>query len=119
MTPREIVHELDKHIVGQDSAKRAVAIALRNRWRRMQLCEELRAEITPKSDGTSWNDENENWRNDDADACLFLLPEARIRHADRMRRATTTNEFTATPVTIRRTRLLEWAAFIKIADNGR
>ena len=49
MTPREIVHELDKHIVGQDSAKRAVAIALRNRWRRMQLCEELRAEITPKN----------------------------------------------------------------------
>jgi ATP-dependent HslUV protease ATP-binding subunit HslU len=49
MTPREIVHELDKHIVGQDSAKRAVAIALRNRWRRMQLPEELRAEITPKN----------------------------------------------------------------------
>ena len=49
MTPREIVHELDKHIVGQDSAKRAVAIALRNRWRRMQLSEELRAEITPKN----------------------------------------------------------------------
>jgi ATP-dependent HslUV protease ATP-binding subunit HslU len=49
MTPREIVHELDKHIVGQDSAKRAVSIALRNRWRRMQLPEELRAEITPKN----------------------------------------------------------------------
>jgi ATP-dependent HslUV protease ATP-binding subunit HslU len=49
MTPREIVHELDKHIIGQDSAKRAVAIALRNRWRRMQLPEELRAEITPKN----------------------------------------------------------------------
>ena len=49
MTPREIVHELDKHIIGQDSAKRAVAIALRNRWRRMQLNEELRAEITPKN----------------------------------------------------------------------
>ncbi|MEM6579795.1 MAG: ATP-dependent protease ATPase subunit HslU [Pseudomonadota bacterium] len=49
MTPREIVHELDKHIVGQDEAKRAVAIALRNRWRRMQLSEELRAEITPKN----------------------------------------------------------------------
>jgi len=49
MTPREIVHELDKHIVGQDEAKRAVAIALRNRWRRMQLPEELRAEITPKN----------------------------------------------------------------------
>lgn len=49
MTPREIVHELDKFIVGQDAAKRAVAIALRNRWRRMQLPEELRAEITPKN----------------------------------------------------------------------
>jgi ATP-dependent HslUV protease ATP-binding subunit HslU len=49
MTPREIVHELDKHIIGQDAAKRAVAIALRNRWRRMQLPDELRAEITPKN----------------------------------------------------------------------
>lgn len=49
MTPREIVHELDKHIIGQDPAKRAVAIALRNRWRRMQLSDELRAEITPKN----------------------------------------------------------------------
>jgi ATP-dependent HslUV protease ATP-binding subunit HslU len=49
MTPREIVHELDKHIVGQDAAKRAVAIALRNRWRRMQLSEELRTEISPKN----------------------------------------------------------------------
>lgn len=49
MTPREIVHELDKHIVGQNQAKRAVAIALRNRWRRMQLNEELRTEITPKN----------------------------------------------------------------------
>ncbi len=49
MTPQEIVIELDKHIVGQDSAKRAVAIALRNRWRRMQLPEELRNEITPKN----------------------------------------------------------------------
>ena len=49
MTPREIVHELDKHIIGQDSAKRAVSIALRNRWRRMQLPEELRTEITPKN----------------------------------------------------------------------
>ncbi len=49
MTPREIVHELDKFIIGQDAAKRAVAIALRNRWRRMQLPEELRAEITPKN----------------------------------------------------------------------
>ena len=49
MTPREIVHELDRHIVGQAMAKRAVAIALRNRWRRMQLDEDLRAEITPKN----------------------------------------------------------------------
>ncbi len=49
MTPREITSELDKHIVGQDEAKRAVAIALRNRWRRMKLDEELRDEITPKN----------------------------------------------------------------------
>ncbi|BEH13434.1 MULTISPECIES: HslU--HslV peptidase ATPase subunit [Marinobacter] len=49
MTPREIVHELNKHIVGQDEAKRAVAIALRNRWRRMQLDSSLRDEITPKN----------------------------------------------------------------------
>jgi ATP-dependent HslUV protease ATP-binding subunit HslU len=49
MTPREIVHELDRHIIGQDDAKRAVAIALRNRWRRMQLDEEMRDEITPKN----------------------------------------------------------------------
>ena len=49
MTPREIAHELDKHIVGQGDAKRAVAIALRNRWRRMQVGEEMRAEITPKN----------------------------------------------------------------------
>ena len=49
MTPREIVHELDQHIVGQHSAKRAVAIALRNRWRRMQLNDDLRPEITPKN----------------------------------------------------------------------
>jgi ATP-dependent HslUV protease ATP-binding subunit HslU len=49
MTPREIVHELDKHIVGQDAAKRAVAIALRNRWRRAQVAEPLRSEITPKN----------------------------------------------------------------------
>ncbi|MCZ6560651.1 MAG: ATP-dependent protease ATPase subunit HslU [Gammaproteobacteria bacterium] len=49
MTPREIVQELDKHIVGQDDAKRAVAIALRNRWRRMQVEEAMRHEITPKN----------------------------------------------------------------------
>lgn len=49
MTPKEIVHELDKHIVGQSAAKKAVAIALRNRWRRMQLDGDLRNEITPKN----------------------------------------------------------------------
>ncbi|MBV4539192.1 MULTISPECIES: ATP-dependent protease ATPase subunit HslU [Pseudomonas] len=49
MTPREIVHELNRHIIGQEDAKRAVAIALRNRWRRMQLPAELRAEVTPKN----------------------------------------------------------------------
>ena len=49
MTPREIVQELDKHIIGQAEAKRAVAIALRNRWRRMQLSDELRPEVTPKN----------------------------------------------------------------------
>ena len=49
MTPREIAQELDKHIIGQSDAKRAVAIALRNRWRRMQVSEELRTEITPKN----------------------------------------------------------------------
>jgi ATP-dependent HslUV protease ATP-binding subunit HslU len=49
MTPREIVHELDKHIVGQNAAKRAVAIALRDRWRRSQVDAEMRNEITPKN----------------------------------------------------------------------
>jgi ATP-dependent HslUV protease ATP-binding subunit HslU len=49
MTPKEIVHELDKHIVGQNAAKRAVAIALRNRWRRSQVSGSLRGEITPKN----------------------------------------------------------------------
>jgi ATP-dependent HslUV protease ATP-binding subunit HslU len=49
MTPKEIVHELNKHIVGQDNAKRAVAIALRNRWRRQHVAEPLRSEITPKN----------------------------------------------------------------------
>ncbi|MCP4492792.1 MAG: ATP-dependent protease ATPase subunit HslU [Gammaproteobacteria bacterium] len=49
MTPREITQELDKHIIGQDNAKRAVAIALRNRWRRQQVKAELRNEITPKN----------------------------------------------------------------------
>ena len=49
LTPKAIVNELNKHIIGQDDAKRAVAIALRNRWRRMQVDEELRNEITPKN----------------------------------------------------------------------
>jgi len=49
MTPKEIVHELDKHIIGQSNAKRAVAIALRNRWRRAQVSPDLRDEITPKN----------------------------------------------------------------------
>ena len=49
MTPREIVQELNKHIIGQDEAKRAVAIALRNRWRRLQIGEPLKSEITPKN----------------------------------------------------------------------
>jgi len=49
MTPREIVHELSRHIIGQEDAKRAVAIALRNRWRRAQLDEEMRNEVTPKN----------------------------------------------------------------------
>lgn len=49
MTPREIVHALDQHIIGQQDAKRAVAIALRNRWRRMQLDDDLRPEVTPKN----------------------------------------------------------------------
>lgn len=49
MTPREIVHELDSHIIGQQDAKRAVSIALRNRWRRMQLEPDLRQEVTPKN----------------------------------------------------------------------
>ena len=49
MTPQEIVSELDKHVVGQEKAKRAVAIALRNRWRRQQVPDPLRHEITPKN----------------------------------------------------------------------
>ena len=49
MSPQEIVQELNKHIIGQDSAKRAVAIALRNRWRRQQVADPLRQEITPKN----------------------------------------------------------------------
>src|ERR1700726_2128263 len=49
MTPRQIVAELDKYIVGQDAAKRAVAIAIRNRWRRQQLPPDLRQDITPKN----------------------------------------------------------------------
>lgn len=49
MTPQQIAHELDRHIIGQSKAKRAVAIALRNRWRRMQLDEDIRHEVTPKN----------------------------------------------------------------------
>src|SRR5215510_599020 len=49
MTPAEIVSELDKHIIGQDRAKKAVAVALRNRWRRQQVADPLRQEITPKN----------------------------------------------------------------------
>src|SRR6201994_3056449 len=49
LTPKAVVAELDRHIVGQDEAKRAVAVALRNRWRRQQLPEELREEVTPKN----------------------------------------------------------------------
>src|SRR5437016_8291932 len=49
MTPREVVKELDRYIVGQDAAKKAVAVAIRNRWRRQQLPEELRKDVTPKN----------------------------------------------------------------------
>ena len=49
MTPREIVEELDKYIIGQDKAKRSMAIALRNRWRRQKVSEDLRDEIAPKN----------------------------------------------------------------------
>jgi len=49
LTPKQIAHELDRHIIGQSKAKRAVAIALRNRWRRMQLSEDIRQEVTPKN----------------------------------------------------------------------
>src|SRR5271169_6673025 len=49
LTPREVVTELDRHIVGQDAAKRAVAIAIRNRWRRQQLPADLRKDVTPKN----------------------------------------------------------------------
>ena len=49
LTPRQIVEELDRHIVGQDEAKRAVAIAIRNRWRRQQLPEEMAREVVPKN----------------------------------------------------------------------
>ncbi|MEK6248735.1 MAG: AAA family ATPase, partial [Planctomycetales bacterium] len=49
LTPRQIVEELDRHIVGQDAAKRAVAVAIRNRWRRQQLAEDMRSEVAPKN----------------------------------------------------------------------
>src|ERR1700751_1023063 len=49
LTPRQIVQELDRYIVGQDAAKKAVAVAIRNRWRRLQLAPELRKDVTPKN----------------------------------------------------------------------
>ena len=49
LTPREIVEQLDRHIVGQGDAKRAVAVAIRNRWRRQQLPDEMRQEVSPKN----------------------------------------------------------------------
>src|SRR6266542_1219347 len=49
LTPRQVVQELDKYIVGQDAAKRAVAVAIRNRWRRQQLPADLRKDVTPKN----------------------------------------------------------------------
>ncbi|MBU4399155.1 MAG: AAA family ATPase, partial [Planctomycetes bacterium] len=49
LTPRQIVEELDRHIVGQDAAKRSVAIAIRNRWRRQQLEGDMRQEVAPKN----------------------------------------------------------------------
>ena len=49
MTPRQVVQHLDQHIIGQSSAKRAVAIALRNRWRWLQLSDEMRKEVTPRN----------------------------------------------------------------------
>ena len=49
LTPSKIVEQLNKHIIGQDKAKRSVAIAMRNRWRRMQLDEKFRSEVTPKN----------------------------------------------------------------------
>ncbi|MCA9057599.1 MAG: HslU--HslV peptidase ATPase subunit, partial [Planctomycetaceae bacterium] len=49
MTPRQVVEQLDQHIIGQTDAKRAVAIALRNRWRWLQLSEEMRKEVTPRN----------------------------------------------------------------------
>ena len=60
LTPRQIVAELDKHIVGQGAAKKAVAVAIRNRWRRQQLPPELRTDVTPKNTwplcDSTWND---------------------------------------------------------------
>ncbi|HBO46407.1 MAG TPA: HslU--HslV peptidase ATPase subunit, partial [Planctomycetaceae bacterium] len=49
LTPREIVNELERHIIGQDDAKRAVAIAIRNRWRRQRVAEDMRGEVAPKN----------------------------------------------------------------------
>ncbi len=59
MTPREIVSELNSHIIGQDNAKRAVAIALRNRWRRMQLPDE---DAAPRSDAEKHSDDRPDRR---------------------------------------------------------
>jgi ATP-dependent HslUV protease ATP-binding subunit HslU len=54
LTPKQIVEELDKHIIGQAPAKKAVAIALRNRWRRKQLAADLQPEVTPKKYSYDW-----------------------------------------------------------------
>ena len=55
-SPREIVSELDRYIIGQDDAKKSVAIALRNRWRRQQLPEDMREEVLPKKYFNDWTD---------------------------------------------------------------
>ena len=62
LTPKEIVAELDKYIIGQESAKKSVAIALRNRHRRNQLSDEMREEVTPKNRKTSRKDNGSTFR---------------------------------------------------------